>query len=142
MPDTPLDHIGWHLWRAARAWKAELVAGMVAAGHGWYAQARGNLLQHIGPEGLRQGDLADRAGLTKQAVQQFVDELAADGIVERQPDPADARARRVALTDAGRAAMRDADRIKQEIEDRWRSRLGDDGFTALADALRAVAQGR
>jgi hypothetical protein len=48
----------------------------------------------------------------------------------------------VALTDAGRAAMRDADRIKQEIEDRWRSRLGHDGFTALADALRAVAPGR
>jgi DNA-binding MarR family transcriptional regulator len=138
MPDLPPDHIGWTLARAALAWKTEFSAGMVAAGHGWFAQARGNLLQHIGPNGVRQGDLAERAALTKQAVQQFVDDLVADGILARSPDKTDARARRVTLTPAGRAAMRDADRLKAEIETRWRNRIGPDAFAALDQALRQL----
>jgi DNA-binding MarR family transcriptional regulator len=134
------DHIGWTLWRATQAWRRDFVAGMAAAGHGWFAQARGNILVYIGPSGIRQGDLAEKASLTKQAVQQFVDELVKDGIVMRTPDDRDARARVVRLTPAGEAAMRDADRIKLEIEARWRERLGDDGFATLDSALRRVIE--
>jgi DNA-binding MarR family transcriptional regulator len=132
------DHIGWTLWQATLAWRRAFVSEMAAAGHLWFAQARGNLLVHIGPSGIRQGDLAEKAGLTKQAVQQFVDELVRDGIVERTPDERDARARRVRLTPAGEAAMQDADRIKLQIETRWRTLLGDDGFARLDEALRQV----
>lgn len=138
MPYTPPDHIGWTLWRAAQAWRVEFTAGMVAVGHGWFGQARGRLMPHIGPSGLRQGDLAERAGLTKQAVQQFVDELVADGILMRTPDERDARARRVTLTAKGEAAMRDADRIKAEVEARWRARLGTEEFDRLDGLLRRL----
>ncbi len=138
MSPSPPDHIGWTLWQAAQVWRAEFTSAMVAAGHAWFGQARANLLQHIGPGGLRQGDLVARAGLTKQAVQQFVDELARDGILTRSPDSADARARLVRLTPAGLAAMRDADRIKAEIETRWRARLGSDDFDRLDTLLRRV----
>ena len=130
------DHIGWTLWQATQAWRREFVAAMAAAGHSWFAQARGNLLVHIGPGGARQGDLAEKAGLTKQAVQQFVDELEADGIVTRSRDDKDARARRITLTPAGEAAMRDADRIKLQIEAAWRARLGSDAFDQLEALLR------
>ena len=132
------DHIGWTLWQATHAWRRAFVTAMAEAGHGWFAQGRGNILVYIGPDGIRQGELAEKAGLTKQAVQQFVDELVRDGIVQRTPDDTDARARRVRLTPAGEAAMRDADRIKVQIEDRWRKLLGNDGFTRLDDALRQV----
>jgi DNA-binding MarR family transcriptional regulator len=132
------DHIGWTLWRATQAWRRDFVAGMAAAGHDWFAQARGNLLVYIGPDGIRQGDLAEKAGLTKQAVQQFVDELVQDGIVKRTPDEADARARRVRLTPLGEAAMHDADRIKLQIEARWRGILGDDAFLSLETILRRL----
>lgn len=135
---APLDHIGWTLWRAAQAWRVEFTAAMVAAGHDWFGQARGNLMVHIGPNGLRQSDLADRARLTKQAVQQFVDELVADGILMREKDETDARARRVRLTPAGEAAMRDADRIKAEIESRWRKTVGPQAFDALDATLRQL----
>ncbi|MGL4234435.1 MarR family winged helix-turn-helix transcriptional regulator [Tabrizicola sp.] len=138
MSQTPPDHIGWTLWRATAVWRKDFVAGMVAAGHTWFAQARGNLMVHIGPNGLRQGDLAERASLTKQAVQQFVDELVADGIVVRTPDETDARARWIRLTPSGEAAMRDADRIKAEIEARWRERLGSEDFEKLDALLRRV----
>lgn len=132
------DHIGWTLWRATLAWRKDFVAAMAAAGHVWFAQARGNILVHIGPNGIRQGDLAEKAGLTKQAVQQFVDDLVQDGIVMRTQDDSDARARRVRLTPAGEAAMRDADQIKLQIETRWRDLLGDTGFDKLDSALRQV----
>jgi DNA-binding MarR family transcriptional regulator len=134
----PPDHIGWTIWQAAQAWRTEFTAAMVASGHGWFGQARGNLMVHIGPSGLRQGDLALRARLTKQAVQQFVDELVSDGILMRVPDHEDARAKRLMLTKAGLAAMRDADRIKAEIESRWRDRLGSADFDRLDALLRRV----
>jgi DNA-binding MarR family transcriptional regulator len=132
------DHIGWTLWRATNAWRKDFLAGMVAAGHGWFAQARGNIMAYIGPNGIRQTELAEKAGLTKQAVQQFVDELETDGIVHRTRDERDARARWVRLTPAGEAAMRDADRIKVQIETRWRDKLGTEGFDDLDRLLRQV----
>lgn len=141
MSYTPPDHIGWTLHRAAQVWRAEFTAAMVAAGHGWFGQARANLMPHIGPSGVRQSDLVDRARLTKQAVQQFLDELETDGILTREPDKTDARARRVMLTEAGLVAMRDADRIKAEIEARWRDRLGSDTFDQMDRALRQMIDG-
>lgn len=138
MTYTPPDHIGWTLWQAAQVWRSEFTAAMVAAGHAWFGQARGNLLAHIGPNGVRQGDLVVRAQLTKQAVQQFVDELVADDILTRMEDPKDARARYVMLTARGLAAQQDADRIKAEIEARWRESLGEDAFAALDHGLRLL----
>lgn len=139
---SPPDHIGWTLWRAAQVWREEFTAAMVAAGHAWFGQARGNLMVHIGPKGLRQGDLVDRSRLTKQAVQQFVDELVADGILMRTPDPSDARARWLRLTPQGAAAMQDADRIKAEIEGRWRQIIGPAAFDQLDTALRLLIETR
>jgi DNA-binding MarR family transcriptional regulator len=138
-PNGPPDHIGWTLWRAAQVWRGEFTAAMVAEGHAWFGQARGNLMMHICPDnGIRQGDLVARVKMSKQAVQQFVDELVADGILRRLPDGEDARARRLSLTEAGHAAMRDADRIKAEIEARWRDKIGTAAFAALDAALRAA----
>jgi DNA-binding MarR family transcriptional regulator len=138
-PNGPPDHIGWTLWRAAQVWRGEFTAAMVAEGHAWFGQARGNLMMHICPDnGIRQGDLVARVKMSKQAVQQFVDELVADGILRRLPDGEDARARRLSLTEAGHAAMRDADRIKAEIEARWRDKIGTAAFAALDEALRAA----
>lgn len=139
---SPPDHIGWTLWRAAQVWREEFTAAMVAAGHAWFGQARGNLMVHIGPRGLRQGDLVERSRLTKQAVQQFVDELVADGILMRTPDPSDARARWLRLTPQGEAAMQDADRIKAEIEGRWRQTIGPTTFDQLDAALRLLIEAR
>jgi DNA-binding MarR family transcriptional regulator len=140
MSDPPPEHIGWTLWRTAQVWRAEFVAAMVAAGHDWFGHARGNLMPCINPNGVRQADLAAKAGLTKQAVQQFVDELVADGILMRTPDKSDARARFITLTPAGKAALKDADRIKLEIEARWRERLGADDFDRLNGVLRRLVE--
>ena len=57
---------------------------MIALGHSWFAEARANLLAHLDREGTPQAQLVTRMSVTKQAVQQFIDELVEDGIVERR----------------------------------------------------------
>ncbi|MEM6898125.1 MAG: helix-turn-helix domain-containing protein, partial [Pseudomonadota bacterium] len=89
LDDLLPDHIGVPLWMAAQAWKERFHAAMVEAGHDWFAEGRVNLLGHLNPGGDRQADLVRKSGLSKQAVQQFVDTLVAAGAVERVPDPDD-----------------------------------------------------
>jgi DNA-binding MarR family transcriptional regulator len=71
---------------------------------------------HLSRNGTRQSELTESSGLTKQAVQQTLDELEARGIVQRAPDPDDRRGRVVRYKRAGVAALADADRIKRKIE--------------------------
>ena len=137
-----IDHIGIRLWRAAQLWKKEFDAGMVAMGHGWFAHARAGLIAYLDRKGTRQGDLTQRSGLTKQAVQQFVDELVADGIVERVADPADGRARIVVFTARGRNVLADANVVKRRIEADFRKRLGTDRFRQLAETLALLDDDR
>jgi DNA-binding MarR family transcriptional regulator len=134
-----LDHIGLDLTHAARAWRRRLGAAMVARGHAWLAEGRGALVEHIGREGTSQLELTRRAGMSKQAVQQHLDELAADGVLERVPDPADARRNLVRFTKRGLAALRDANDAKREIERDYVRLLGAKGVARLRAALRTVA---
>jgi DNA-binding MarR family transcriptional regulator len=133
------DHIGWDLWRASQAWKRQFVVGMVSRGHSWYAEARGNMLQFIAAEPVRQTDIVNRSKLTKQAVQQFLDELENDGIIKRTPDPVDARARLVRLTAKGLKALTDANAVKREIEQSYERLLGKPDLARLKSALDKIA---
>lgn len=136
-----LDHIGVDLWRAADLWKREFDAGMVAMGHAWFTQARAAIIPHVGRGGIRQAELAVRLRMTKQAVQQLVDELEADGIVTREQDPADARGRILVFTARGRRALADANVVKRRVEAAFRSKLGPQRFEALATSLRTLMEG-
>lgn len=107
----------------------------MAAGHVWYAEARSSVVPYIGMDGVRQADLVRAMGLTKQAVQQLVDDLEAEGIVERRPDPNDRRGKIVSFTSKGVAAQQDADAVKQRVEAEFRAKLGDAAFEALVEAL-------
>ncbi len=58
------------------------------------------------PEPVRIGELNRHVLLSQPALSRLVDRLAERGMVERKPDPADGRAIRLALTDAGRVLQR------------------------------------
>lgn len=134
-----VDHIGVDLWRAALAWRERLHGEMVDAGHAWYGDARGAVAAHLHPQGLPQSTLVTRMGMTKQAVQQLVDGLEAEGVVRREPDPNDGRGKRVVYTAKGIAALRDAVKIKRRLERALRTQLGEPAFEGLQAALRQVA---
>lgn len=110
------DHIGWLLWNATERWLDRFVAAMQASGHGWFGRPQARLMGHLSRRGTRQSELTERSGLTKQAIQQALDDLEMHGIVRREPDPDDRRGRFIRYTPAGLAALADGDRIKRKIE--------------------------
>ena len=91
--------------------------------------------------GTRLTDLAGRAGITKQAMMQVVDDLESGGYVRRQPDTRDARAKVVKLTAKGVRERAEARRVISSVEARARRQLGARRFDALRDALEALADG-
>ncbi|MFC1443109.1 MarR family transcriptional regulator [Streptacidiphilus sp. N1-10] len=58
------------------------------------------------PEGLRMTEINRQVMLTQPGISRLVTRLEQQGLVERQPDPDDARAQRVRLTEVGRELQR------------------------------------
>jgi len=88
--------------------------------------------------GVRLTELADRSGLTKQAVGEAVADLERLGYVERVPDPADGRAKIIKLTERGVDAMAAANEIFGDIERRYAAEVGQERFEEFRDTLRRL----
>jgi DNA-binding MarR family transcriptional regulator len=99
----------------------------------------GCVFRFIDEAGSRLTDLAERAGLTKQAIGEVIPELERLWYAERVAAANDGRAKIIRLTDRGRKAQSAAARILAEIEDRW-SRLlqGRDDIDSLRRALEEI----
>jgi DNA-binding MarR family transcriptional regulator len=96
------------------------------------------VLQFPGPDGVRPGMLAERAGMSKQAMNQLLRSLDALGYVARSDAPDEGRARIVRLTKRGRAAYTKIHEILRDIELEWRTELGPKHFTQLKELLLRV----
>ena len=98
-----------------------------------------HITRHLGLQGSRLTDLAQAAGMTKQAMGTLVNQCEAWGLVLRENDPLDARAKRVVFTDAGLAwlqAFRDA---VLQAEQEFRDAVGTEVATVVALGLEAYA---
>jgi DNA-binding MarR family transcriptional regulator len=141
IPYPPLeDHIGVQLWRLSAKWKAQFDFEMVALGYSYFAEARSNVLRFVGPKGTPQSKIVRLMGLSKQAVQQLIDELVVDGVVEREADPADKRGKLIVLTQAGLAALHDANRVKRQIMQDYGKLLGARKLSDLTALLTELDQ--
>jgi len=58
------------------------------------------------PEGLRMTEINQQVMLTQPGISRLVSRLEEQGLLERRPDPDDARAQRVRLTETGRELQR------------------------------------
>lgn len=96
------------------------------------------LFPHIDLEGTRVTDLAERLGVSKQAVSQLVDELEAMEVLERAVDPDDARARRVRFTARGRAGLLDGLKVLGALEADYAAKIGEGRMRSLHQALEAL----
>jgi DNA-binding MarR family transcriptional regulator len=98
----------------------------------------GSVFRCIDAEGSRLTALAERSGLTKQAIGEVVAELERHGYVERTADPADRRAKIIRLTERGIKGQVAAARILEDIEQRWDRHLGQDQIARLRRTLEEV----
>ena len=129
------------LVRALQAFENDLQAHLHAEGFTDVTVAQTNVLRHLDPDGMSQQALARDANVSKQAISQAVRALKARDLVAVEPDPDDARARRVVYTERGRALIACALPHILSVEDGWRQALGDDGYEALRAGLARLPDG-
>ncbi|HET9653748.1 MAG TPA: MarR family transcriptional regulator, partial [Kineosporiaceae bacterium] len=98
-----------------------------------------NVFRVIDPAGNRPGELARRAGVSPQAMAEFVRYLEGAGYLERTADPQDGRARMVVLTDRGRQASAAARQAFADLEATWVERIGAERLTELRATLAELA---
>jgi DNA-binding MarR family transcriptional regulator len=129
------QHIGRLLQRAYRAFTEQATALLQARGHQGLSLAHTTFLAYIDEEGTHITALAERAGMTKQAMGQMIAELERHGYISRNPDPADRRATLVRFTATGWQFLRDAAEVKRTIDSEYVAVLGAERFAALRQSL-------
>lgn len=96
------------------------------------------LLSLTPEEGMRVTALAQRVGMTAQALGEFVRDLEAMDVLEVVPDPADRRARIVRPTAKGRRAAEESEQAIKAMEAAWRDRIGPRRWDAMRKVLLEV----
>ena len=134
--------IGALLRVPAQAVHRRIISELNAAGFEELRLPHMAVLQFPGPDGIRPGLLAERAGMSKQAMNQLLRSLEALGYVVRSDAPDEGRARLVRLTKRGRAAYAKAHDILRDIEREWSAEIGPKRFRQLKELLLLVWDSR
>ena len=135
-----LDNLGFLLAKASQRWNELLHARFVAAGFPEVRPAYGSLLIPLYEEdGLRQGELARRARLSKQTMTTMARALERDGLVERRDDPTDARATLIFLTKRAHQLRPFAEQVLAQLDAHVAATLPQRVRTSLNGALRQIA---
>lgn len=153
MASSPDDHwrtthLGCLMGDALRRFDARVLALIASnpdlplklanyAARGLVTAAQIHLTRHLPLEGARVTAMARDAGMTKQAMTALVEQCEAMGLVRREPDSRDARARLVLYTDTGlqwHAAFREA---VAGAEAELREEIGAEVATVIALGLEA-----
>lgn len=116
----------------------ELHRRLAEQGHPDLRPAYGFALQAIGTDGATTSELGRRLGVSKQAATKTVGKLADLGYVDRAPDPDDARAVLVTITERGAESLQAAAGIFEDLRREWVRELGRDRVRALEDDLTTM----
>jgi DNA-binding MarR family transcriptional regulator len=135
------DNLGFLLAKASQRWNELLADGFAAAGFPEVRPSYGSILVPLYEEdGLRMGEIARRARLSKQTMTTMVRLLERDGLVERRSDPKDGRAALVFLTKRAQAFRPVAEATLRDLARRARRRVGTATADAVSDALRQLTE--
>ena len=112
---------GFLMWRAALAWQRDIAAALEPVGltHSQFVLlACTQWLEEHG-DGASQVMVATQAGMDVKTTSQVLRRLERAGLVSRQPDPKDARARIVTMTAAGRDVGARATRLVEDADEAY-----------------------
>ena len=138
-PDTA--NLGFLLAKASQRWNERLGRAFADRGHRQVRPSYGSVLLPLWEsDGLRIGQLAERARLSKQTLTTLVRLCERDGLVTTRRDPADGRATLVTLTERARGLGAVAAEVVAELEREVERRLSPAGRRALEAALQEVME--
>ena len=133
-------NLGFLLAKASQRWNELLGQAFKERGHRHVRASYGSLLLPLWEEdGLRMGELARRARLSKQTLTTMVRLMERDGLVRREPDPDDGRASRVSLTPRAKRLKPVADEVVGALTVRVQERLSPRQARDIERGLRAIA---
>ena len=96
-----------------------------------------HITRHLSLQGSRLTELAQAAGMSKQAMGNLVDQCEAWGLVTRKSDSRDARARQVVFTEAGLAWLAAFQMAVAQAENEFKDAVGLEVATVVALGLEA-----
>ena len=136
-PDT--GNLGFLLAKASQRWNELLAERFVGEGFGDVRPSYGSVLLPLFEEdGLRMGQIASRARLSKQTMTTLVRLCERDGLVLRERDPHDARAFQIGLTKRAKEFRPVAGQILRELDGKVLAALGERQTATLRRALKGV----
>jgi DNA-binding MarR family transcriptional regulator len=130
--------IGALLRVPAQAIHRRLIQELNRAGFAELALPHIAVFQFPGPDGVRPGTLAERAGMSKQAMNRLLGSLEDSGYIVRSDGSDGGGARVVRLTEHGHAAYKKILDVLQAIEEEWATELGAKDFRRLKKILIRV----
>src|SRR3954465_1035254 len=92
---------------------------VVAEGEPGLRASHHRVIGHVPPEGITITDLADRVGMTKQGIGQFVNQLSESGHLGVELKPEDRRIRVVRRTAKGDASVAALSALLGSLEQTW-----------------------
>src|SRR5690242_14476561 len=122
----------------AQAIQRQIIQRLNAAGFEELRVPHIAVLQFPGPDGVRPSTLAERAGMSKQAMNQLLRSLEGLGYIVRSDVPDEGGARIVRFTKRGHAAFSKIIDILRDIERAWSTELGPKRFAQLKELLCVV----
>lgn len=99
-----------------------------------------HITRHLSLKGSRLNELASRAGMTKQAMGELVTQCEAWGLVIKQEDPIDARAKLICFTETGLAWLRAFESAVAQAEAEFKQEVGIEVATVVSLGLEAYIQ--
>lgn len=135
------DNLGFLLAKASARWNELLAAAFAERGFGEVQPSYGSVLLPLFEEdGLRMGELGRRARLSKQTMTTLIAQMERDGLVRRERDDGDRRARRVVLLPRAHAFRPVAEEVLAGLDSRIEEHLTRTTAEAMKRGLRSVIE--
>jgi MarR family transcriptional regulator for hemolysin len=129
--------LGLLVLRLARIWRRRVDQAL--AEHGM-SEATSHPLRMLarGGKRVRQGILAEELGIEGPSLVRVIDLLAAEGLVERQEDPTDRRAKMLQITPLGEAKVEEIIGVVRRVRVELFKGVSADELATTFDVLRRI----
>jgi MarR family transcriptional regulator for hemolysin len=133
------DQFPFAVARVTRRWRKMLDERLKDLG---VTQARWSTMVYLekGGEGLTQRELASLMAIENPTLVRLLDSLEQQGLIERRPCPNDRRARRLHLTNAGRAFMDDLSGRAEALREEMLEGISDDEIECTVRVFHKILE--